>query len=87
MGADKHREESNRKMSTTEQAGPGMDQQSQQWHEIAQQLRVDSIRATTKAGSGHPTSSMSGADLMTGSVKAFSASVNSRCSFSAASIM
>ncbi|WIG57978.1 MAG: Transketolase [Ktedonobacterales bacterium] len=36
----------------------------QQWHELAQQLRVDSIRATTKAGSGHPTSSMSAADLM-----------------------
>ncbi|HEV8191636.1 MAG TPA: hypothetical protein VGP82_09145, partial [Ktedonobacterales bacterium] len=51
-------------MSTIEQAGPGMDQQTQQWHEVAQQLRVDSIRATTKAGSGHPTSSMSAADLM-----------------------
>lgn len=36
----------------------------QQWHELAQQLRVDSIRATTAAGSGHPTSSMSAADLM-----------------------
>ncbi|HEX8982928.1 MAG TPA: transketolase [Ktedonobacterales bacterium] len=35
-----------------------------QWHELAQQLRVDSIRSTTKAGSGHPTSSMSAADLM-----------------------
>ena len=35
-----------------------------QWHELAQQLRVDSIRATTRAGSGHPTSSMSAADLM-----------------------
>jgi transketolase len=34
------------------------------WHELAQQLRVDSIRCTTKAGSGHPTSSMSAADLM-----------------------
>ena len=33
-------------------------------HELAQQLRVDSIRATTRAGSGHPTSSMSAADLM-----------------------
>ncbi|MFX5793588.1 hypothetical protein ABTD98_21195, partial [Acinetobacter baumannii] len=32
--------------------------------QIGQQLRVDSIRATTKAGSGHPTSSMSAADLM-----------------------
>ena len=36
----------------------------QQWHELAQQLRVDSIRCSTKAGSGHPTSSMSAADLM-----------------------
>lgn len=35
-----------------------------QWHELAQQLRVDSIRSTTLAGSGHPTSSMSPADLM-----------------------
>src|SRR5919198_1972514 len=35
-------------------------------HELAQQLRVDSIRATTRAGSGHPTSSMSAADLMAG---------------------
>ena len=34
-----------------------------QWHELAQQLRVDSIRSTTQAGSGHPTSSMSAADL------------------------
>ncbi len=32
--------------------------------ELAQQLRVDSIRSTTQAGSGHPTSSMSAADLM-----------------------
>src|SRR5688572_32331845 len=36
---------------------------TQQWHELAQQLRVDSIRSTTRAGSGHPTSSMSAADL------------------------
>ena len=36
----------------------------EQWHELAQQLRVDSIRCTTAAGSGHPTSSMSAADLM-----------------------
>src|SRR5947209_9299615 len=35
-----------------------------QWHELAQQLRVDSIRASTAAGSGHPTSSLSAADLM-----------------------
>lgn len=31
---------------------------------LAQQLRVDSIRSTTEAGSGHPTSCMSAADLM-----------------------
>jgi len=34
------------------------------WNEIAAQLRIDSIRATTAARSGHPTSSMSAADLM-----------------------
>jgi transketolase len=33
-------------------------------HELAQQLRVDSVRCSSKAGSGHPTSSMSAADLM-----------------------
>src|SRR5579864_350470 len=38
--------------------------QVQQWTQLAQQLRVDSIRCTTAAGSGHPTSSMSAADLM-----------------------
>src|SRR5438132_9379052 len=32
--------------------------------EVAQQMRVDGIRASTKAGSGHPTSSMSAADLI-----------------------
>ncbi len=32
--------------------------------ELGRQLRVDSIRCTTAAGSGHPTSSMSAADLM-----------------------
>src|SRR6476661_6296226 len=33
-------------------------------YDLAAQLRVDSIRASTAAGSGHPTSSMSAADLM-----------------------
>ena len=33
-------------------------------YDLAGQLRVDSIRASTAAGSGHPTSSMSAADLM-----------------------
>src|ERR1700674_4161867 len=32
--------------------------------ELGQQLRVDSIRSSTAAGSGHPTSSMSAADLL-----------------------
>lgn len=32
--------------------------------DLARQLRVDSIRCTTEAGSGHPTSSMSAADIM-----------------------
>ncbi len=45
---------------TTTQTNP----QVQQWTELARQLRVDSIRSTTAAGSGHPTSSMSAADLM-----------------------
>jgi transketolase len=46
-------------MTTTETSS-----QVQQWTELAVQLRVDSIRSTTTAGSGHPTSSMSAADLM-----------------------
>ncbi|HEV2712384.1 MAG TPA: transketolase [Gaiellaceae bacterium] len=33
------------------------------WRELGQQLRVDAVRASDKAGSGHPTSSMSAADL------------------------
>ncbi|SDD18445.1 transketolase [Glycomyces harbinensis] len=34
--------------------------------ELGQQLRVDVVRASARAGSGHPTSSMSAADLMAG---------------------
>jgi transketolase len=34
------------------------------WAGLATQLRADSIRATTAAGSGHPTSCLSAADLM-----------------------
>ncbi|GIV95735.1 MAG: transketolase [Herpetosiphonaceae bacterium] len=33
-------------------------------HQLAQQLRIDSIRSTTAAGSGHPTTCLSAADLM-----------------------
>ena len=41
-----------------------MADQLKDWKELAAQLRVDSIRCTTAAGSGHPTSCMSAADLM-----------------------
>jgi transketolase len=34
------------------------------WETLGRQLRIDSIRASSAAGSGHPTSSMSAADLM-----------------------
>ena len=61
-------------MSTTQQHGtipstaaefaPSTDVDLALAAELAQQLRVDSIRSSTSAGSGHPTSSMSAADLM-----------------------
>ena len=48
-------------MSTTDVTFmPGLDTVS----DLAAQLRVDSIRSSTSAGSGHPTSSMSAADLL-----------------------
>ncbi len=40
------------------------DANTETYQKLAQQLRIDSIRSTTEAGSGHPTSSMSAADLM-----------------------
>jgi len=36
----------------------------EQWQELARQFRVDSIRTSSAAASGHPTSSLSAADLM-----------------------
>jgi transketolase len=36
----------------------------ERWRELGQQLRVDSVRAAAVTNSGHPTSSMSAADLM-----------------------
>lgn len=47
-------------MNSTTPARPDLDTVA----ELAAQLRVDSIRASTSAGSGHPTSSMSAADLL-----------------------
>jgi transketolase len=41
-----------------------MADQHSAWKDLAAQLRIDSIRCTTAAGSGHPTSGMSAADLM-----------------------
>jgi transketolase len=40
-----------------------VEERAQLWREFAAQLAVDSIRCTTAAGSGHPTSSMSAAHL------------------------
>ena len=42
----------------------GSDAGLDEFRELGQQLRVDSIRCSTEAGSGHPTSSMSAADLL-----------------------
>lgn len=41
-----------------------METQADTWRALGQQLRVDSIRLSTEAGSGHPTSSLSAADLL-----------------------
>jgi transketolase len=38
--------------------------ETERWRELGQQLRVDSIRCSAVTKSGHPTSSMSAADLM-----------------------
>src|SRR5438876_10540513 len=47
-------------MATASRAGTKIDL----YRELARQLRIDSIRCSTAAGSGHPTSSLSAADLM-----------------------
>lgn len=49
-------------MSTTTTPVPTTDTTALQ--DLAAQLRIDSIRASTSAGSGHPTSSLSAADLL-----------------------
>jgi transketolase len=41
-----------------------MDDRTHLWNELATQLGIDSIRSTTEAGSGHPTSSLSAAHLV-----------------------
>ncbi len=47
-------------MATTAATGTRLDL----YRQLARQLRADSIRSSTAAGSGHPTSSLSAADLM-----------------------
>src|SRR5687767_8393161 len=49
-----------RAVATTTPARPAVDT----YRELARQLRVDSIRSSSAAGSGHPSSSLSAADLM-----------------------
>ncbi|RCH69954.1 transketolase [Streptomyces sp. SDr-06] len=51
-------------MTTAHTTTLGPESDLPQVRELAQQLRVDSVRASTSAGSGHPTSSLSAADLM-----------------------
>jgi transketolase len=46
------------------QMGVNATGQMEELHKLAQQIRVDSIRASTAAESGHPTSSLSAADLL-----------------------
>ena len=41
----------------------GTEKRVQLWNDLAAQLGIDSIRSTTRAGSGHPTSSLSAAHL------------------------
>jgi transketolase len=48
----------------TDTRQPVTDVRLEQVAELAAQLRVDSIRSSTSVGSGHPTSSMSAADLL-----------------------
>src|SRR5688500_19437630 len=49
-----------RAVATTTPTRPAVDT----YRELARQLRVDSIRSSSAAGSGHPSSSLSAADLM-----------------------
>jgi transketolase len=48
--------------ASKERQAPMTDQE--RWQELGQQLRVDAVRCSGEAGSGHPTSSMSAADLL-----------------------
>ena len=61
LGGDRNANDGSLHMTTTQHASTiGLDAVA----ELAAQLRVDSVRSSTSAGSGHPTSSMSAADLL-----------------------
>ncbi len=51
-------------MTTSQRTRIMSDERIELVRHLAAQLRVDSIRCSTRAGSGHPTSSLSAADLM-----------------------
>lgn len=52
-------------MSVTTRTEPSLTaEEVAELRDLAAQLRVDAIRSSTKAGSGHPTSSLSAADLL-----------------------
>src|SRR6185437_3042812 len=61
---DQHRTESQimNAIGSDLRVGPAADRA--ELYALGRQLRVDSVRSSTAAGSGHPTSSMSAADLM-----------------------
>ena len=70
IGSAGESEDDRRVMSATHEDGATQTQQRgdahdpSAWSGLARQLRVDSVRASSAAGSGHPTSSLSAADLM-----------------------
>jgi transketolase len=51
-------------MTATSQEAPQRGTSIEQLREIARRLRIHSLRATTRAGSGHPTSCLSAAELV-----------------------
>jgi transketolase len=71
MGANPRRDQDNREFSLAfwgilvgRRSPVMLEEKLATTRRLAAQLRVDSIRCSTEAGSGHPTSSLSAADLM-----------------------
>src|SRR5579875_1941735 len=57
-------DQSQRELEIEPRPHRGRQMTNEEIHQLAQRLRIDSIRAAAAANSGHPTSSMSAADLM-----------------------